>query len=116
MVGRGHVGGQPLPRQVEGQRGGMLAQLALGGAQTDVDLAAGLGEQALAIGGGRRGDAGLFGGDLLGAAGPQRVDFAGQRLHLAVHFGELRRGGAVQLGRIHQVLADLARAAGRGTR
>ena len=79
--------------------------------QPDVDLTPRLREQTVTFGDGGGGDAGFFRGDFLGAALAQRDNLAGQRLHLAIDFGELRRGRAVQLGGVDQILADLARSA-----
>ena len=78
VVGRRHLGGEPLPGEVEGERRCVLAQLALGGLEPHVDLAPGLRQQPVAFGDGGGGDPGFFGGDLLRAAGAQRVDLAGR--------------------------------------
>jgi len=42
----------------------------------------------------------------------QGIEFAGERLHLAFDVGELGRGGLVEFGGVHQILADLRGAGG----
>ena len=71
---------------------GVVDQLALGDLDLLIDVAARLLEQAIALGGRRRADPGLLGGDLLRALRAQRLELARQRLHLAIDFLELRRG------------------------
>ena len=84
----------------------MLDEFALGEPHLHIDLAARLFEQALALGGGLRGDALFFGGDLFGAARAQGVDLARQRLQLAIDLGELRRGRRLHVGGLDEILAN----------
>ena len=70
----------------------MLEDFLLREPHLQIDFAARLLEQALAIGGGGGGDALLFGLDLFGAARAKRGQLAGQRLQLLVDRGELRVG------------------------
>ena len=80
-----------LGRELHREVGGVLDELTLGESHLQLDLAAGLLEQPVALRGGRCGNALLFGGDLFRAAPLQRFDFAGQRLQLAVDLARAAR-------------------------
>ena len=91
----------------------MLEDFPLREPHLQLDLAARLLEQAIAVGGGGGGDALFFGRDLRGAALAQRLELAGQRLQLLLDGGQLCGGGGLQLCGLDQVLADGRAAAGQ---
>ena len=70
----------------------VVHELALGDLDVLIDVAACLLEQAIALGGGRRPNAGFLGCNLLCALRAQRLKLAGKRLHPAIDLFELRRG------------------------
>ena len=72
-----------------------------------VDFAPGLFQQAGALGLGGRADAGLLGGHFLGAGLAQGLELAGQRRHLPLDRGHLRRGRHAHVGGLPEIAANL---------
>ena len=110
LVGDGLL--DPLGRYANGEIGGVAHERTLGDFDLQIDLAARLLEQAIALGGRRRLNPCFFRRDLLDALRAQRLQLSRQRLHLPIDFRDLRGGRLLHLGRVDEVATDLRAAAG----
>ena len=116
LIGRRDFLLDALGGELHREVGGVLENFLLGEPHLQIDFAARLLEQALAIGGGGGGNALLFGLDFFGAARAQRVQLTGQRLQLLLDVGELRGGGRPSAPRLRRDPCGWWRCGRRGSR